>query len=49
MATDKTDPSKPTGLRGVFLKKETPPDCGRTLQRPAGFGFVDLGLAVFCF
>ncbi len=23
--TDQTDPPKPTGLRGVFLKQETPP------------------------
>ncbi|MXX69439.1 MAG: hypothetical protein F4Y74_10810 [Gemmatimonadales bacterium] len=44
MATDKTDPSKPTGLRGVFLKQETPPGLWGYLAKTIALWLIGLGV-----
>ncbi|MCZ0936884.1 MAG: hypothetical protein OXJ54_17115 [Gemmatimonadetes bacterium] len=47
MATDKTDPRKPTGLRGVFLKQETPPGLWSYLAKTIGLWLLGIAFVVW--
>lgn len=47
--SDQTDPPKPTGLRGVFLKRETPPGLWGYLAKTIALWLCGLGVGSFLF
>ena len=44
MATDKSDPPRPAGVRGVFLKQETPPGLWGYLAKTIALWLFGLGV-----
>ena len=47
--SDNADPRKPTGVRGVFLKKETPPGLWGYLAKTIGLWLCGIGVGGFLF
>ncbi|MCY3699898.1 MAG: hypothetical protein OXH46_09735 [Gemmatimonadetes bacterium] len=45
--SDQTDPPRPDGLRGVFLKKETPPGLWSYLAKTIGLWLLGIATVVW--